>query len=232
MSVDYYVRLEQGRTNNVSEEVLGAVAQALRLDDTERGYLFALAKPVKTARRPPRQEKVRPALQRLLDMAGGVPAYIIGRRGDILAWNRLAAALFADFGAIPPGERNWARMIFLDEEVRRRFADWTVKGRETTAFLRLKAGEYPGDKELCALIGELTVKSEDFRHWWADYNVREKTFGRQTLDHPLVGEMTFEYEALRPAGESEQILAMYTVEAGSVSEERLNLLASWALASA
>lgn len=227
VSVDYYVRLEQGRTHNVSEEVLDAVAQALRLDATEHAYLRTLAKPVRARRRPaPRPERVRPGMQRLLDMAEGVPAYIIGRRGDVLAWNRLAAALFTDFAALPPADRNWTRMIFLNEDVRALFQDWTVKGRETVAYLRLQAGNHPDDPQLAALVGELSVKSEEFRQWWADHNVKDKTNGRKVINHPLVGELVLDYESLR-LPDPDQVLITYTVEAGSPSESALRLLTSW-----
>ncbi|WP_119729037.1 helix-turn-helix domain-containing protein [Thermomonospora amylolytica] len=234
VSVDYYVRLEQGRTQNVSEEVLAAVAQALRLDETEYTHLRNLARPVRRARRPAARaewaEKVRPGLQRLLDMAEGVPAYVMGRRGDVLAWNRLAATVFVDFGALPPAERNWVRMIFLNDEVRRLFADWTGKARETVGFLRLQAGAHPDDRELAALVGELSVKSEDFRRWWADHNVKEKTHGRKVIRHPQVGELALDYESLRPVGESDQVLVTYTAPAGSEAEAALRLLGSLATA--
>ncbi|GAA4636638.1 helix-turn-helix transcriptional regulator [Actinoallomurus vinaceus] len=227
VSVDYYVRLEQGRTNNVSEEILGAVAQALRLDDDERAYLRNLAKPTRSRRRPPRTERVRPGVRRLLDMAEGVPAYLIGRRADVLAWNRMAAAVFTDFGALEPARRNWGRMIFFNEDVQAVFDDWTIKARETVAFLRLRAGEYPDDPELAALVGELSVKNEDFRRWWADHNVKDKSNGRKLLHHPLVGDLVMNYESLRLPDDPDQILVTYTVEAGSPSEANLRLLASW-----
>jgi len=228
VSVDYYVRLEQGRTNNVSEEVLDAVAKALRLDETERSYLFNLAKPVRTARRGTRrQERVRPALQRLLDMAESVPAYIIGRRGDTLAWNRLGCAVFGDFSVRSLRDRNWARMIFLEKEIQDLFEDWTVKGKETAAFLRLRASEYPDDQELIALVGELSVKSELFRRWWADHDVKDKANGRKILHHPLVGELVLDYESLRLPIDHDQILVTYMVEANSPSEAALRLLGNW-----
>lgn len=229
VSVDYYVRLEQGRTNNVSEEVLDAVSTALRLSDVERTHLFNLAKPGKSSRRQrmPRTEQVRPSVQRLLDMAENVPAYVIGRRGDVLAWNRLARVLFADFEALPPRERNWPRMIFLHEEVQSRFADWTIKARETVAFMRMRAGQYPDDQELIALVGELSVRSEDFRRWWADHNVSEKCSGCKVMTHPLVGEIVMDFESLRISDEADQVLVTYTVEAGSPSEQALRLLADW-----
>nr|WP_189241582.1 helix-turn-helix transcriptional regulator [Planobispora rosea] len=228
VSVDYYVRLEQGRTNNVSEEVLEAVARALRLSEDERAHLGNLARPAPARRRPaPRAERVRPGLQRLLDMAEGIPAYIIGRRGDVLAWNRMAAAAFVDFGALPPAERNWARMIFLNEDVRALFADWRAKAQETVAHLRLRAGAYPDDPQLAALVGELSVKSEDFRRWWADHNVKDKTNGRKVVRNPLVGELVLDYESLRLPDDPDQVLVVYTAEAGSASEASLRLLGSW-----
>jgi transcriptional regulator with XRE-family HTH domain len=230
VSVDYYVRLEQGRTQNVSEEVLDAVAQALRLDDDERDHLRNLAKPGRARRRPPaRVERVRPGLQRLLEMAEGIPAYIVGRRCDVLAWNRMAAATFTDFGALSPADRNWGRLIFLNEDVQALFDDWTIKARETVAFLRLRAGEFPDDPELAALVGELSVKSEDFRRWWADHNVKDKNFGSKKLHHPLVGELTLEYETFRATDNSDQVLVTYTAEADSASEAALRLLGSWGL---
>ena len=227
VSVDYYVRLEQGRTQNVSEEVLEAVSQALRLDTDERSYLRNLAKPTRSRRRPPRTERVRPGIRRLLDMAEGVPAYVVGRRCDVLAWNRLAAALFTDFGALSPAQRNWGRLIFFNEDLQALFDDWTVKARETVAYLRLKAGEHPDDPELAALVGELSVKSEDFRRWWADHNVKDKSNGRKALHHPLVGELVVDYESLRLPDDPDQVLVTCTVEAGSPSEANLRLLGSW-----
>ncbi|WP_051580328.1 helix-turn-helix transcriptional regulator [Pseudonocardia acaciae] len=226
ISVDYYVRLEQGRTRNVSDQVLDAVARVLRLDGDERRHLFNLAQPASSARRraPARPERVRPGAARLLEMAGAVPAYIVGRRCDVLAWNPLACALFTDFGRLPAAERNWGRLIFLREDIQALFADWTVKARETVSYLRLRAGAHPDDAELAALVGELSVKSEDFRRWWADHDVKEKTHGRKHLLHPLVGELTLDFETARLPDAPDQVLVFYTAEAGSPSEHALRLL--------
>ncbi|MEW9527472.1 helix-turn-helix domain-containing protein [Microbispora sp. NPDC049125] len=227
VSVDYYIRLEQGRTRNVSEEVLDAVAHALRLDDSEQMYLRGLARPARRRRPPARQERVRPRLRRVLDMADGIPAYIVGRRGDVLAWNRLAATVFVDFGALPPAERSWPRLIFFNPDIQALFEDWPARAREAVAYLRLQAGLYPDDHELAALVGELSMKSTDFRRWWADHHVRDRVSGRKTLRHPLVGDLVLDYESFRLPDDPDQLLVMYTVELDSASHTGLRLLASW-----
>ncbi|MEU3878174.1 helix-turn-helix transcriptional regulator, partial [Streptomyces sp. NPDC029704] len=139
VSVDHYVRLEQGRTLHFSEAVLDAVARALRLSAVEREHLYRLARPWSEADRadgPPPSQQVRPGLRRLLESASDVPAYVVGRNTDVLAWNRLAAALITDFGALPPRQRNLARLVFLDEGMRSLYADWRGKASDVAAYLR------------------------------------------------------------------------------------------------
>ncbi|MDN3057362.1 helix-turn-helix transcriptional regulator [Streptomyces hygroscopicus] len=234
VSTDYYTRLEQGRHLNVSEAVLDAVARALQLDDTERAYLFELARPRPrrtVRRRPPRPQRVRPGVHALLRTLDGVsPAFVLGRRGDVLAANRLARALIIDFEALPYHERNMARFMFLDEAARELWPEWETVAAEMVASLRLEAGRHPDDPRLTELVGELTIKSQEFRKWWADHNVREKTHGVKLYHHPVVGDMTLAYENVTVPGDPDQALCIYTVEPGSPSEEALRLLASWTAA--
>ncbi len=228
VSVAYYTRLEQGNGRNVSSEVLDAIARALRLTDAEHAHLTRLAKP-KTVkkRRAARQQHLRPALQRLLDSIDGTPAYVVGRRSDILAWNAAAAALFGDWGELAPKDRNWARICFLDERARDFFVDWEQKASDIVSYLRMDAGCYPNDTELSALVGELSVKSDEFRRLWATHDVREKGHGVKRMRHPLVGELTLAYETLRLPDDCDQSLVMYHAEPGSASAQGLRLLASW-----
>ncbi|WPO71799.1 helix-turn-helix domain-containing protein [Streptomyces sp. KN37] len=228
VSVAYYTRLEQGNGRNVSSEVLDAIARALRLTDAEHAHLTRLAKP-KTVkkRRAARQQHLRPALQRLLDSIDGTPAYVVGRRSDILAWNTAAAALFGDWGELAPKDRNWARICFLDERARDFFVDWEQKASDIVSYLRMDAGCYPNDTELSALVGELSVKSDEFRRLWATHDVREKGHGVKRMRHPLVGELTLAYETLRLPDDCDQSLVMYHAEPGSASAQGLRLLASW-----
>ncbi|QYN25136.1 helix-turn-helix domain-containing protein [Amycolatopsis sp. DSM 110486] len=227
VSVDYYVRLERGRNLNVSKSVLDAISRALQLNDLERTHLFTLAKPTRSRPRPLPPQRVRPGLQLVLDSLHHVPAIVLGRRMDVLAANRLANALYSDFGALPPRSRNMARLIFLDDTVRGLYTDWEGAARGVVATLHLYAGRYPHDPALAELIGELSLGDQDFRRWWADHDVFERTHGVKHYHHPLVGELTLGYEAMTPVDDPEQTLGITTVEPGSPSEERLRLLASW-----
>ncbi|MGW4483592.1 helix-turn-helix domain-containing protein [Amycolatopsis sp. NPDC004368] len=227
VSVDYYVRLERGRTLNVSESVLDAISRALQLNDLERTHLRTLAKPTRSRPRPLPPQHVRPGLQLVLDSLHHVPALVLGRRMDVLAANRMASALYTDFDALPPRSRNMARLIFLDDSVRALYTDWEGAARGIVATLHLYAGRHPHDPALAELIGELSLRDQDFRRWWADHDVFERTHGVKHYHHPLVGELTLGYEAMTPVDDPEQTLGITTVEPGSPSEERLRLLASW-----
>ena len=226
VSVDYYVRLEQGRAAHPSDEVLDARARALQLDAAEQAHLHQLTSP------PPRRrgtapERVPAGLERLLRQLDSVPAIVIGRRMDILAWTPLAAALMGDFGRLPPEQRNQARLMFLDPTCRELYSDWERHARETVGYLRHCAGRHPDDPGIAALVGELSVKSEEFARWWADHLVREKASGSKTYRHPIVGELTLHFETLVPPSAPDLALITYAVEPGSKSETALRLLASW-----
>ncbi|WP_030619431.1 helix-turn-helix domain-containing protein [Streptomyces achromogenes] len=228
VSVAYYTRLEQGNGRNVSAEVLDAIARALRLTDAEHAHLTHLAKPKALKKKQgARQQQVRPALRQLLQTMESVPAYVVGRRSEILAWNRMAAALFGDWGEVPPAERNWARLVFLRPEYRELFVDWEQKAIDIVCALRMDAGCHPDDPKLSALVGELSVKSEEFRRLWATHDVREKSHGVKHLHHPLVGDLALNFESFRLTDGSEQSLVTYHAEPGSPTAESLRLLASW-----
>ncbi|WP_328918570.1 helix-turn-helix transcriptional regulator [Streptomyces jietaisiensis] len=228
MSVAYYTRLEQGIGRNVSAEVLDAIAGALRLSDAEHAHLLDLAKPKRQKRKSvARTQQVRVALLQLLETVDTVPAYVSGRRTDILAWNRMAASLFGDWGRLPVGERNWSRLVFLDPDYRDRFVDWEQKASDMVSWLRMDAGRHPDDPRLSALVGELSVKSEEFRRLWAEHDVKEKSHGVKRMRHPLVGDLTLSFETFRLVDDPDQSFVTYHAEPGSPSAEALRLLASW-----
>ncbi len=228
VSVAYYTRLEQGNGRNVSAEVLDSIARALRLSDAEHAHLTHLARPRPQRRKHAyRAQQVRPSLRQLLDTFEGTPAYVTGRRTQILAWNRMAAALFGDWSELPAQERNWARLVFLRPDYRQLFADWESKATDIVGMLRMNAGRHPDDPQLSALVGELSVKSPEFRQLWARHDVKEKSHGVKALRHPLVGDLTLNFESFQPPAEPEQMLITYHAEPGTPSAEALRLLASW-----
>jgi transcriptional regulator with XRE-family HTH domain len=228
ISVEYYGRLEQGRAGTPSESVIVALARALRLDQTETDHLRNLSRRGAWSRpRAASAERVRPALVRMLE-AIDTPALIFGRRTDVLAWNAGAAALLTDFAALPASARNLARLVFLDDGFRALMVDWEPVARETVGVLRMAAGRYPDDPALAALVGELTVKSDDFSRWWRSREVRRKSHGTKRLVHPVVGPLAIAYETLRLPDEPDQVLVTYyAAEPGSPADTALRLLKGW-----
>lgn len=220
VSVDYYVRLEQGRATQPSEQVLDALARVLGLDETERGHLDRLARqPRRRAKAP--AGRVRPDLLRVLDLVTDAPALIMNHRLDVLAGNRLAGLLF---GRPMPG-LNTARHIFLDEAERGLYADWENCTLDVVGHLRLAAGQHPDDPRLASLIGELSMGSERFRRLWARADVRARTHGRKAYRHPLVGLLELHQENFTLPDESGMELLVLSAAPGSPAEDGLRLLA-------
>ncbi|MFG3102641.1 helix-turn-helix transcriptional regulator [Streptomyces sp. NPDC048182] len=221
VSVDYYVRLEQGRATQPSEQVLGALARVLGLDDTEREHLDRLARqPRRRAKAP--SGRLRPELLRTLGLISDAPALIMNHRLDVLAGNRLAELLF---GRPMPG-LNTARHIFLAEAERGLYADWDSCTLDAVGHLRLATGKYPDDPRLASLIGELAMGSERFRRLWARADVCARTHGRKAYRHPLVGLLELHQENFSlpdPAGTE---LLVLSAAPGTPTEDGLRLLAS------
>ncbi|GAA3045337.1 helix-turn-helix transcriptional regulator [Streptomyces roseofulvus] len=230
MSTEYYTRLEQGRAGNPSPEVVEALSRALRLNASEREHLgdLLLARRAAVRRGPQRPQRVRPGLFLMLETLGHVPAFILGRRTDVLASNHLARAVLTDFDALPAPRRNLARYYLLDPQARERVGDWERIAAETVAILRLEAGRHPDDRQLADLVGELTLLSPEFSGWWNDHKVLRRTHGDKHYVHPLVGEMHFAYESFQVPGDTEQTLCVYNVEPQSPTAEAVRLLRGWA----
>jgi len=225
VSVDYYVRLEQGRDTHPSEQVLDALARALCLDDDAVAHLHDLARPAPRRRRPrERPERVRPGVLRLLESWSAIPAFVLGRRMDVLAFNALAGMLHDGFAT----ERNMVRLVFLDPAARDTFPDFDAVAQETVATLRAAAGADLDDPRLAELVGELSLKSDEFRRLWARHEVREKASGVKRMLHPMVGELVLGYETLRVNDAPEQLVVGYHAEPGSASERALALLGAMA----
>jgi transcriptional regulator with XRE-family HTH domain len=232
ISTDYYTRLEQGRSH-ASGPVLAELARILRLSKCRRAELFALAgqealqRPYRRAR-----QKPQPRLQRLLDELTGTPALVMGRRTDVLAWNRMAAALITDFGQIPEQHRSYIRLLFTDPAMRELFPDWRNVARLAVGHLRTEAARAPGDPRMTALVGDLSTRDECFRIGWAAPVVSGRSAGTIRVNHPAVGALVLDWEMLTSAADPEQHLVVWTAEAGSPSEDALRILSAWTADSA
>jgi transcriptional regulator with XRE-family HTH domain len=224
ISADYYARLEQGRLASASESVLDALANALRLSDDERKYLYRLANKGEQGQRRPRDaEGVRQPTRQLLQNLRNTPAMVLGRRLDVLAWNHLATLVFKDFATVRRQERNFLRMLFLDPDVRARYVDWEPVARFCVGFVRADAGA-ASEPRLAQLIGELSLSDADFRNWWAERHASYAVSGTKTLTHPLTAPYTLDWQVLHLPEDDQILMVMTAPDAPSL--EALDRIAS------
>jgi transcriptional regulator with XRE-family HTH domain len=230
ISIEYYTRLERGDARGVSQEVLDGITRALQLDDVERAHLADLvrtANATRPARRRPTQQRVRPSVQRVLDSMISTAAFVRNGRLDILSANQLGYALYATAFLDPVRPVNLARFIFLDPRSTEFYRDWDGIAQAAVGRLRTEAGRDPYDRALTDLVGELSTRSEEFRVRWAAHDVNYYRSGTQPFHHPLVGDLTLDYDALEIPADLGLTIVAYTAEAGSPSQQALDLLASW-----
>ena len=206
----WYTWLEQGRDARPSAEVLAALARALKLDPAERRHLFLL-----NDRPPPEApasgpEVVPAPLLRMLDSMAGQPSYVLGRRWDVLAWNRAAEAVFGDYDRLKGDERNVMHMVFADPAHRRLLADWDAAAPASLAMFRADTARYAGDPDFERLIARLNAASAEFRAWWPKQEVLRPLGGCKRVDHPQAGLMAFEYTSLAVADQPDMKLVVYT----------------------
>jgi transcriptional regulator with XRE-family HTH domain len=238
VSSEYYIRLERGNANGVSESVLESLARALELDDAERAHLYNLVRastPAARATRRPSTSRVRPAVQRLMDRMTDLPAFIQNGRLDMLAANPLARALYCDLydGAgvdDRTGVPNHGRFIFLDARAADMYPDWNKVAGDTVSQLRAEAGRRPDDRYLNTLIGELSSRSPHFAALWATRNVRWHTTGTKKFHHRVAGDLELDYEAMQLAADPGHVLVTFTAAPDTESAQALAFLTNWAAA--
>ena len=233
ISIEYYTRIERGSVSGVSDEVLDALARALQLDDVERAHLLDLIRQAnarsRSGRRPGTPDQVRPSVQRLLDSMTGIAAFVRNARLDILSANQLGYALYAPAFLDPVRPVNLARFVFLDRRSTEFYRDWDRIAYDGVGSLRAEAGRNP-DKALTDLIGELATRSDEFRVRWGGHDVRYYRSGTQPFHHPLVGDLTLEYDAFEIPADPGQTIVAYSAPEGSSAQEGLARLASWTAA--
>jgi transcriptional regulator with XRE-family HTH domain len=222
VSVDYYTRLEQGRARRPSDQVLDAVARALRLDETTRAHLHRLAGYTRLEPGHP-CGNIRPELRTMLQGIEAFPALIQNHRTDVLAANDMARILYEPLGWDVQGGANLARLLF-DEDSRPFFPLWESCAVDTVGQLRKVAALYSEDEELALLIGELSMRCRDFAELWGRAEVRDCNIGTVAFDHPIVGPLRLHKEQFRVADGSGQMLVTLTASPGTDDHEKLRLL--------
>jgi transcriptional regulator with XRE-family HTH domain len=232
VSIDYYIRLEQGRETNPSPPVLNALASALLLDQEERTHLHEIARhPPRSGQalsRPARPQPgtgaraVRPGIRQLLETLRPCPAYVLSQISDVLAANPEALALFHGLADWPAPRRNTVRYTFLHPAARDLFADWSHSAAASAANLRAVAAASPETPGLAELVDELTTHSPEFAGLWQRYDIRRRRAEPKTFRHPQAGTITLAYEVLHLT--DGQRMSVYQAAPGSTGQDALRLL--------
>ncbi|MCM4082365.1 helix-turn-helix transcriptional regulator [Paractinoplanes hotanensis] len=218
VSTDYYTRLEQGREQHPSGQVLDALARTLRLDPEETAHLHRLARIDRGRVDRTVRETVRPSLLRLMQGWLHTPALIVNRRMDVLGANPLGRALFAR--VFEQDEPNLVRFVFLSPHARSFYPDWEQIAQSSLGALRAASGGL----DEAGLVDEFSARSREFRRLWARHDVRGKSHEAKRLRHHEVGELTLAYDSLTVDGAGGQQLIVYQAEPGSASAQALALL--------
>lgn len=207
IGVDWYIRLEQGRNVSPSVTTIDALARALRLGEAEHAHLRALARD--TSRRAFVRESVPGAIRRMVEGLNQ-PAYVTGRRWDLLAWNAAAADIL-QFSHLAEEDRNILVYMLTDPDARRLFgATWADEARRMVAQFRATHDLWAGDPAFLDLLGRLRQGSPEFPAWWEKHDIRAGGAGQKLLNHPERGLLRFEYATFQANDDPALRLAIYT----------------------
>jgi transcriptional regulator with XRE-family HTH domain len=220
----WYTWLEQGRDVQPSAEVLSALADALRLDAAERRHLYILNDRTPPEPKPTGPERVELPLLRMLDSLTGQPAYVLGRRWDVLAWNRAAELLFGDYGNLEGDQRNIMHILFANKEHRKLLVDWSEVASTALAMFRADSARYAGDADFERLINHLMSVSGEFRQLWSRQDVLRSLGSHKRIKHAIAGRMTFEYTSFDVTGQAGMKLVVYTPLDSDCTVEKLGAL--------
>jgi transcriptional regulator with XRE-family HTH domain len=209
VSATYYTFLEQGRDVRPSRQVVTALAGALRLSSAERAHLFQLAGITVAADDQAQAETVAPVVSALVARLDPFPAFLKGRRWDVLAANRTARALFTDWSARPPGDHNLVWWMFTDPQARKVYVHWEKEASDMLGRFRAAAGRRLDDPDL---IERLHQASPEVRSWWPRYDVRPVGGGTKHLHHPDLGDVAFQHTVLQVADQPEQMLVYFSTD--------------------
>lgn len=218
IGTSWYTALEQGREVHPSEEVLESLSRALRLTAAERQHLFLLARQHVPVRPTPAQEQVSPALVRVVQRLDPHPAYVIGRRWDVLTWNRSAEHLLAFSTTPPPHPRNLVWRFFANPRQPRNNPHWEEVAKGVVAEFRADCARYPGDPWFAELIEDLKEVSSQFRQWWSQHDVRGMQGRYKEIDDPILGRLEFDHVTLQVAESPDLKLFLYAASPATLAK--------------
>ena len=212
ISASWYTALEQGRDVRPSEQVLDSLAEALRLSPAEKRHLFLLALPHADLRpEAPPPEEISAELKAAIHALNPHPAYVMGRRWDLLEWNRAAEIVFSFSSIAPPHHRNLLWRIFTHPALKSH-KDWPALAQGVVSQFRADSARYPGDPAFARLIGDLMEASEEFRAIWPLHDVRSYREGIKRMDHPLYGRLVFHHVTLQVPENPDCKIVLYTCD--------------------
>ena len=200
--------------------MLDNLARVLQLNPVERIQLFRLARRDPAIDSTPQRETVSPRFQRMLDQSDLMPSFVIGRRWDVLAWNRAARAFFLDFEQVPPDERNMVWLLFTHPVLRSLLVEWSTRAQDTLARFRVDYGRYAGDAHFVQLVDRLNAVSPEFAQWWPRHDVLPMSEGCAQYNHPLVGRMVVDYMTFSVVDNPELRVIALLPEASSMKKMR------------
>jgi transcriptional regulator with XRE-family HTH domain len=210
VSTTYYTFLEQGRDVQPSRQVVAAIADALRLSSAERAHLFQLAGVTPASDEQGQAETVSAVVNAMIARLDPFPAYLKGRRWDVLAANRAARALFTDWQARMPEDRNKVWWMFTDPAARKVYVRWEQEASDMLGRFRAAAARRLDDPDFTDLIERLHQASPEVRSWWPRHDVQPLAGGTKHLHHPALGDVAFQHAVLQVADRPEQTLVYFT----------------------
>ena len=221
VGLTWYTWLEQGRNISVSDQVLESIATTLQLDPQETSYLFTLARRQTVAPMETEAEQISPTLHRLLAHYAAMPAFILGRCWNILAWNDATTCLLGDLEALPEAERNHVWLMFMHPGVRKSLQEWELHAQRMIAEFRVSYGRHLEEVRCAQLVEHLMADSAEFRAWWPRHDVLARRSVYKIFDHPTVGRLSFEQTTLLASDAPELKLVVKMPLPGTETAEKL-----------
>lgn len=221
VGLTWYTWLEQGRPMQISTQVLESLARTFMLDEQETIHLYTLAKQTPPTSFPICNDTATPMLQHVLDNLIFSPATVLDARMNVIAWNRAATKILLDYSKISASKRNLLRIMFTNEEYKKMNTDWELTAQKMVAIFRATYGKLAGDPWVEDFVNELRHESTEFDSWWTTHNVKTDEEMIKNLNHPVLGQLKFEYTSYQVLSDTNLKLTVLTALPGSDTEEKI-----------